>query len=98
MIFEVLSGCKKMLFDITANANAQVFEQLLRCSGAGPRAVKRTCRILRLRARRIVENGKYVNLVLPGLYGDVSTDSHIAGIARRGGKNHLFMYEEIYAF
>ena len=33
--------------------------------------------ILRMRARRICENGIYVNLVPKGLYGDVSGDIHM---------------------
>ena len=97
--FEVLSGCKKMLFDITANANAQVFEQLLRAVGPDRVLFGSDMPILRLRARRIVENGKYVNLVPPGLYGDVSTDSHMREVSpAEAEKITFFMYEEIYAF
>jgi len=55
--------------------------------------------ILRMRMRRIDENGTYINLIPPGLYGDPSQDSHLREVSRQEGeKLTFFMYEEILAF
>jgi len=54
---------------------------------------------LRMRSRRICENGNYVNLVPQGLYGDVSGDSHMrVVIGEQAETLTFFMYEEIAAF
>jgi hypothetical protein len=52
-----------------------------------------------MRTRRICENGKYINLVKKGAYGDVSVDTHMREI--EGNEAHkltFFMYEELLAF
>ena len=55
--------------------------------------------ILRMRMRRICENGVYINLVPPGLYGDVSDDPHMREVSpQEGAKLSFFMYEELLAF
>jgi uncharacterized protein len=55
--------------------------------------------VVRMRMRRICEQGFYVNLVPRGLYGDVSDDSHIREIDEaEDGKLSFFMYEELLAF
>jgi hypothetical protein len=52
-----------------------------------------------MRMRRICESGFYVNLVPPGLYGDVSDDSHMREVsAEEGRRLSVFMYEELLAF
>jgi len=52
--------------------------------------------ILRLRTRRIEENGKYINIVPKGVYGDVSADSHMR--ESEDEEFTFFMYREIEAF
>jgi hypothetical protein len=55
--------------------------------------------ILRMRMRRICENGIYVNLVPPGLYGDVSGDPHMREVgAEEGEQLSFFLYEQLHAF
>ena len=49
--------------------------------------------------KRICENGKYINIVPKGLYGDVSVDSHMRETgAPESEKLTFFMYEELRAF
>ena len=97
--FRVLAKTRKMCFDISANTNAEAFRQLLET--VGPRRVLfgSDLPILRMRTRRICENGKYVNLVPKGMYGDVSGDSHLREVAGEAAeKLTFFMYEELDAF
>ena len=55
--------------------------------------------ILRMRTRRICEDGTYVNLVPRGLYGDVSGDPHLREVDGKDADSlTFFMYEELDAF
>jgi uncharacterized protein len=83
--FEILSGTKNMLFDISANTNQYVFEQLIKAVGPKRVFFGSDLPILRMRTRRICENGNYVNLVPKGLYGDVSGDRHMREVEGTGG-------------
>jgi len=97
--FAVLRGTKNLLFDISANTNAAVFEQLIRT--VGPRRILfgSDLPITRMRMRRICEHGNYVNLVPKGLYGDVSDDKHMREVAGAQADGlSFFLYEEIDAF
>jgi predicted TIM-barrel fold metal-dependent hydrolase len=97
--FTVLRETKHLLFDISANTNAAVFEQLIRT--VGPRRILfgSDLPITRMRMRRICENGNYVNLVPKGLYGDVSEDKHMREVeGEQAAALSFFLYEEIGAF
>jgi predicted TIM-barrel fold metal-dependent hydrolase len=97
--FEVLADTENMMFDISANTNAQVFERLIKAVGPKRILFGSDLPILRMRMRRICENGIYVNLVPKGLYGDVSGDKNMREVdAVEAGKMTFFMYEEIEAF
>lgn len=97
--FKVLAKTKRMLFDISANANALVFRQLLETVGAKRVLFGSDMPILRMRARRICEQGHYVNLVPKGLYGDVSGDKHMRELSGSDAeKVTFFIYEELAAF
>jgi hypothetical protein len=49
--------------------------------------------------RRICESGFYVNLMPPGLYGDISDDPHMREVDEaEGSRLSFFMYEELLAF
>jgi hypothetical protein len=97
--FEVLRGTAKMCFDFSANTNAWVMEGLLRAVGPGRVLFGSDLPILRMRMRRICEKGTYVNLVPPGLYGDVSGDPHMREVSQEeGDRLSFFMYEELSAF
>ncbi len=97
--FEVLAATKNMCFDFCANTNAEVFGQLLGC--VGPRRVLfgTDLPILRMRMRRIERDGRYVNIVPRGLYGDVSGDRNMAEAeGAEAAALTFFLYEELDAF
>ncbi len=97
--FAVLRETQHLLFDISANTNAAVFEQLIRT--VGPRRILfgSDLPITRMRVRRICEQGNYVNLVPKGLYGDVSDDKHMReATGAQAEALSFFLYEEIDAF
>jgi predicted TIM-barrel fold metal-dependent hydrolase len=98
---EVLSkvDAESLYFDISANTNSAVFEQLIRAIGSKRILFGSDLPILRMRSRRICENGNYINLVQKGMYGDVSGDSHMREVTG-DEQNRLtfFLYEEIDAF
>lgn len=97
--FEALAGTRNIVFDFSANTNANVFEALLRCVGP-----KRVCfgsdmPILRMRMKRIEKDGRYVNLVPRGLYGDVSGDRNMGEVdGAEAEALSFFLYEELAAF
>ncbi|MCE5328260.1 MAG: amidohydrolase [Planctomycetaceae bacterium] len=97
--FEVLAAARRMCFDISANTNADVFERLL--EAVGPRRVLfgSDMPITRMRMRRICQDGRYVNIIPRGLYGDVSADKHMREAdGDEASRLTLFLYEEIDAF
>ncbi len=97
--FKLLSKTKKMCFDISANSNAVNFRKLLETVGPKRVLFGSDMPILRMRARRICEKGKYINLVPAGLYGNVSADSHMREMhAQEAARLTFFMYEELDAF
>jgi predicted TIM-barrel fold metal-dependent hydrolase len=97
--FEILAETKNMMFDFCANSNQWVFEQLIKAVGPKRILFGSDMPILRMRCRRICENGTYVNLVPKGLYGDVSDDIHMREVeGEEAEKLTFFMYEEIDAF
>lgn len=97
--FEVLQDTKNMLFDFSANTNSQAMEQLLRTVGARRVLFGSDMPILRMRMRRICEEGFYINLVPPGLYGDLTGEPHMREVSpEEGEKLTFFMYEELLAF
>jgi predicted TIM-barrel fold metal-dependent hydrolase len=97
--FERLAGTERMLFDISANTNEDVFRELIRA--VGPRRILfgSDMPILRMRMRRICEAGRYINVVPRGLYGDVSDDPHMREVdGDEAERLTFFLYEEIDAF
>jgi hypothetical protein len=97
--FEVLGQTSQMRFDFSANTNSWVMEQLIRTVGPQRILFGSDLPILRMRMRRICEGGTYINLVPPGLYGDVSGDAHMREVSHDEGQHlSFFLYEEIMAF
>jgi predicted TIM-barrel fold metal-dependent hydrolase len=95
---DVLGKTERMCFDFSANTNAQVIEMLLRA--VGPRRVLfgSDLPIVRMRMRRICQDGVYINLTPPGLYGDLGGDPHMREVSREeGAKLSFFLYEELLA-
>ena len=97
--FDILSKSKRMYVDFSANTNDWVFEGLIKAIGPKRILFGSDMPILRMRMKRICEEGKYINIVPKGLYGDVSKDSHIRETkGEEAEKLTTFMYEELRAF
>jgi predicted TIM-barrel fold metal-dependent hydrolase len=97
--FEVLRPSKRLVFDFSANTSPYVIEAALRAFGPQRLIFGSDMPILRMRMRRICENGCYVNLVPPGLYGDISGDPHMREVsAEEGERLSFFLYEQLLAF
>lgn len=97
--FEVLAETEKMMFDISANTNAEVFEQLIKAVGTKRILFGTDLPITQMRMKRVCENGNYVNIVPKGLYGNVSGDKNMReASAAEAAKLTLFIYEIIAAF
>jgi len=96
---DVLSETKRMKFDFSANTNQWIFEQLIKAVGPKRILFGSDLPIFRMRARRICENGNYVNIVPQNLCGDVSNDRHMREVeGEEAEKLTFFLYEEIDAF
>jgi len=97
--FEILSKTRRMYFDFSANTNAEVFEQLINAVGPDRILFGSDMPIVRMRMKRICENGHYVNIVPAGLYGDVSGDPNMREVeGPEADKLTFFLYEELLAF
>jgi predicted TIM-barrel fold metal-dependent hydrolase len=96
--FEVLAGTERMCFDLSANTNDDVFEGILRAVGPQRVLFGSDLPITRMRMRRLAREGRYVNLVPQGLYGDVSGDKNMEEIeGPEAARLTLFLYEELEA-
>ena len=95
---EVLSPFDDLLFDFCANCNPDVLEMLVASVGVRRVMFGSDLPITRMRMRRICENGHYVNLVPPGLYGDISGDPNMREVSPEEGKTlSFFLYMEALA-
>ncbi len=88
----------RMTFDFSANTNQQIFEAALATIGARRLIFGSDLPITRMRMKRIVENGVYINIVRKGSYGDVSDDPHMRETeGAQADALSFFLYEEIAA-
>lgn len=93
---EVLGRTTNLLFDITANTNADVMHMLLDTVDSSRVMFGSDLPIFGLRGHRVVENGHYINIVPRGAYGDLSDDPTM----RESDADDLvlMLYEEVAAF
>jgi predicted TIM-barrel fold metal-dependent hydrolase len=97
--FEVLRSSKRMVFDFSANTSPFVIEGALRAFGPQRLVFGSDMPILRMRMHRVCESDGYINLVPPGLYGDVNGDPHMREVSPEDGERlSFFLYEQLYAF
>lgn len=97
--FAQLAECDRLLFDFCANTNAHVFAEAIRAVGPSRLLFGSDLPITRMRMRRICEGELYVNIVPPGLYGDVAGDPNMRETTFEDAERlTFFMYEEIDAF
>lgn len=93
-----LAKLPRVFVDFSANCNAYVFARLIEAVGPQRILFGSDLPILRMRTRRICENGRYINLVPPGLYGDERVDPHLREVdAAEAEGITFFFYEEILA-
>ncbi|MFC1582477.1 amidohydrolase family protein [Planctomycetota bacterium] len=94
-----LAGTVNLKFDISANTNAHVFEELIKTVGSDRILFGSDMPILRMRMKRITRDGIYVNVVPKGLYGDISGDANMDEVEGDEAEAlTFFMYQEIDAF
>jgi len=97
--FELLDTCPDLLYDFSANCCDYAITEVLKHAGTKHVMYGTDMPILRMRTHRIVENGTYINLVPPGLYGDPSQDPHLREVsAEEAEKITFFVYEELLSF
>lgn len=93
---EYLKDTKKTIWDFTANTNANVMQKVLEYFGPDRLIYGTDFPIFRMKARRTVENGFYINEIPEGSLGDVSADKHMREIPYpEAEKITFFIYEEI---
>ena len=94
--FDLLDQEPETMYDFSANCCDYAIEQVIRHAGVKHVMFGTDMPILRMRAKRIIENGTYVNLVPPGLYYDPNHDPHLREVNEEGGKYiTFFAYEEL---
>lgn len=96
--FETLDNYPDLMYDFCANCCEYAITELLKHAGPKHAMFGTDMPILRMRTHRIEENGTYINLVPPGLYGDPSQDPHLREVsAEEAEKITFFAYEELRA-
>lgn len=96
--FTRLDQFPDLMYDFCANCCEYAIEELLKHAGPKHAMFGTDMPILRMRTRRIEENGTYINLVEKGLYGDVSGDSHMREVSKEEAESiTFFAYEELLA-
>ena len=97
--FELLKKTKRLVIDFSANTNAEAMLKTLESVGPGRMLFGSDLPILRMRMKRICENGRYINVVPKGLYGDVSADPNMREVSGAEAEElTFFMYEELRSF
>ncbi|MBO7214932.1 MAG: amidohydrolase family protein [Clostridia bacterium] len=94
--FEVLKNTKNMIFDFSANTNSSVITRCIETVGVKRVLFGTDLPIAKMKMKRVVENGNYINVIPRGLYGDVSNDSHMRETDDKNVTN--FTYEILRAF
>lgn len=93
---EYLKDMKKTVWDFTANTNQHVMEKVLEMVGPDRFLYGTDFPIFRMKSRRTVENGFYINEIPAGSLGDVSADPHMREIPfPEAERISFFIYEEI---
>lgn len=96
--FDILDRYPDLMYDFTANCCEYAITEVLRHAGADHLMFGTDMPILRMRTHRIEEGGTYINLVPPGLYGDIAGDPHMREVSpKEAEKITFFAYEELLA-
>lgn len=93
---DYLKDTKRTVWDFTANTNENVMRRVLETFGPDRFLYGTDFPIFRMKARRTVENGFYINEIPRGSLGDVSSDPHMREVNEpEASKITFFIYEEI---
>ena len=96
--FDLLDKYPDLVYDFTANCCEYAITEVIRHAGAKNVLFGTDMPILRMRTHRIEENGTYINLIPPGLYGDPKQDRHLREVSpEEAEKITFFCYEELLA-
>jgi len=95
---DILSDTK-LNFDISANCNKDVFYRLIKSVGPGRILFGSDLPITKMKASRICENGKYINIVPQGIYSGINEYPNMRE-ANQDEESEItfFLYEELHAF
>ena len=97
--FDLLTQEPETMYDFAATSCEYAITEAIRRCGPKHILFGTDMPILRMRTHRIEENGTYINLVPPGLYGDPSQDPHLREVTpEEAEKITFFAYEELLAF
>lgn len=97
--FELLKHTKHLTFDFSATTQDEAMYRALDMVGPQRFLFGSDLPILRMRMRRICEDGRYINIVPKGMYGDVSGDPNMRETDGSDAESlTFFMYEELRAF
>ncbi len=97
--FETLDQFPDLMYDFCANCSEDAITEVIKHAGVKHVMFGTDMPILRMRCHRIEENGTYINLIPPGLYGDPKQDSHLREVSpEEAEKITFFAYEELLAF
>lgn len=93
---DVLKNTKKMMWDFTANTCQYVMERCLETFGVDRFMFGSDLPIFRMKARRITEDGFYINIIPKGSLGDVSADPHMREVCGKEAEEiSFFLYDEL---
>ena len=97
--FDILDNAPDLMYDFCANCCETAITEALKHAGPKHLMFGTDMPILRMRCRRIEENGTYINLIPPGLHGDPKQDSHLREVSAEEAEHiTFFAYEELLAF
>ena len=75
--FDILKNTKNMMFDFSANTLSEATEKCIEAVGTKRVMFGTDFPVAKMRMRRIVEDGYYINVVPKGAYGDLTDAAHM---------------------
>ncbi|MBQ7624961.1 MAG: amidohydrolase family protein [Clostridia bacterium] len=93
---DYLCKAPDLMYDFSANCCDYALREVIKTAGVPHVMYGTDMPVLRMRTRRIEENGTYINLVPPGLYGGAEADPHLREVTPEEAKTMtFFVYEEL---
>ena len=96
---DYLDKAPDLMYDFSANCCDFAIREVIKHAGTKHVMWGTDMPVQRMRTHRITENGTYINLVPPGLYGGSETDPHLREVSpEEAEKITFFLYEELLSF